>query len=284
MGESGERLERRSAVLLVALLLAFGASACGGNDQAGFEDVPRSTKPAAPPECPVRDHLAADPHGIRIPGAPTPDQYAFLEAQTDGCHPVRFNPCEPVHYVVNDVLAPPDAARDLAAAMQQLGEATGMSFTDDGPTDEIAVTAIGRSPYQPERYGERWAPILIVWGHGAPAGLNETNPGGGRPLRVGDAYVSGFLLLNVDALTSDRKPIPSGFGAGTTWGRVILHEMAHILGLGHVADEDQLMFHELGGQKGRAELAAGDRLGLRIIGREGGCLPTPPLPAARPRP
>ncbi len=236
------------------------------------------------PECPVRDHLAADPHGVQRPGARPPERYAFLEAASDGCAPVRFNPCEPIRYVVNDALAPPDAARDLAGALQQLSEATGITFVNEGPTTEAPVNAFGRRPYQPERYGVRWAPILIVWSHGETVRLGEDNPGGGRPLRMGDVYVSGYLVLNVDAKTSDGEPIPSGFGAGATWGRVILHELAHILGLGHVSDQRQLMYAELGGQSGRAELAAGDRLALRVIGREGGCVNTPPAPGGSPRP
>ncbi|MDQ3979960.1 MAG: M10 family metallopeptidase domain-containing protein [Actinomycetota bacterium] len=271
------------AVLLAAVVLAGG---CGGGEEAGFDDVTSNVRPTLP-KCPVQGHLAADPHGVQRPGARTPEQYAFLEAQADGCHPVRFNPCEPIHYVVSDQMAPLGGARDIATAFQQLSEATGITFVNDGPSAEAAVTAFGRSPYQPDLYGQRWAPILIAWGHGQSVRLGPENPGGGRPQRVGDAYVSGYLVLNVDAVTAEGEPLPSGFGPGATWGRVILHELAHILGLGHVSDQRQLMFAELGGQTGRAEFSAGDRLALRIIGKEGGCVTTPPPPTGpgpRPRP
>jgi hypothetical protein len=281
---SGRRAVWRWAAL--AVVVVVGSAACGGgdSDSAGFDDVlDPATQTTVSGDCPLRDHLAADAAGTRRRGVPVPDGYAFLEARPGGCEPVRFNPCEPVHYVVNDALAPVGADRDLEEAFRRLSDVTGMTFVNDGRTDETVADIAGRTPYQPDRYGQRWAPILIVWDHGRNARLDPTNPGGGRPFNAGGVYVGGFLVLNVDAVNSDRRPLPTGFGPGATWGRVLLHELAHILGLGHVRNPQHLMFEELGGQAGAAEFAEGDRTGLRLVGREAGCLETPPAPTPRPR-
>ncbi|MGI8984352.1 MAG: matrixin family metalloprotease [Acidimicrobiales bacterium] len=268
---------RRWLRLAVAFVLAAGVS-CGGSSGGGPLDGIDLVSPAPDSaDCPVRNHLAAEFNGRTRTGLETPVDYAFLEARQGGCQPVRFNPCEPIHYVVNAALAPPGALDDLHAAMRMLEEASGLRFVDDGPTDERFEVSRPRS--QPERYGARWAPVLVVWDHGERHRMDASNPAGGLSSPVDGVSVTGVLIVNVDTLVDSRVP-PSGFGEGGTWGRVFLHELGHIVGLGHVARSDQLMFPELGVQGGRAEYHAGDLAGLRLLGREAGCLPTPAPPAA----
>jgi hypothetical protein len=90
--------------------------------------------------------------------------------------------------------------------------------------------------------------------------------------------VSGVLIVNVDAVDQEGRPPALGFGEGTSWGRVFIHELGHIVGLGHVARSDQIMFSELAVQQGRAEFHAGDLAGLRLVGRDAGCLTTRAAP------
>ncbi|MGH9150215.1 MAG: matrixin family metalloprotease, partial [Acidimicrobiales bacterium] len=221
--------------------------------------------------------------------AELPKDYSFTAVAADGCTPVRFNPCAPVHYVMNAALAPPGGPADVRASLERIAEATGLTFVDDGTTDEPYGQR--RAPYQPDRYGERWAPILIAWGSLGSRGEVQV-VGTGRHLVVERAAVSGTLVLNVDAVTDagTRAPLRDGFGpvagagrigpAGVTWGRVILHELAHIVGLGHASDPAQLMYPETADQTTRpANFAAGDRAGLRWLGRQAGCRESPPLAA-----
>lgn len=78
---------RKRRWLAAALLAAAVSASCGGSsDDAGpLED---ETQIAAPgpdsADCPVEE----------------PVDYSFLEAREGGCHPVRFNPCEPIRYVL----------------------------------------------------------------------------------------------------------------------------------------------------------------------------------------
>jgi hypothetical protein len=265
------------AMQLRAVLLALVLVSCGGGGGGGEADdaapaVLDPRPPAGPdsPDCPVRNHLAIEFEGRTRSGLAEPVDYAFLEAREGGCQPVRFNPCEPIHYVVNDALAPPGAVDDLQEAMRRVEAATGLTFVNDGRTDEPGATS--RNRFQPERYGNRWAPVLIVWDHGSRHRMDASNPGGGRSFPTGGVSVSGVLIINVDAV------VTAGFGEGASRGRVFIHELGHLVGLGHVARSDQIMFAEIGVQKGPAEFHAGDLTGLRLIGKEAGCLPTPPAP------
>jgi hypothetical protein len=61
---------------------------------------------------------------------------------------------------------------------------------------------------------------------------------------------------------------------------VILHELAHVVGLGHTRDRDQLMYPDMAEQTAHTtEYRSGDRQGLRLLGRDAGCVANPPTPA-----
>ena len=238
--------------------------------------------------CPAASHVDPRVSGVEREAIPTlPPAYSFSAVASDGCTPVRWNPCEPVRFVVNPAGAPPGGPEDVRQAFRRLGRATGITFVDAGRTDERSAGA--RPAYQPERYGRRWAPILVEWQTEAGGTQEIQLVGVGLPVRSGDVYVSGRLSLNPAAVTHARArtPLAPGFGApdgtgpvgpsGVTWGRVVLHELAHVVGLGHTRDPAQLMYPETTEQTTRpARFAAGDRAGLRHLGRDAGCLPTPP--------
>ena len=106
--------------------------------------------------------------------------------------------------------------------------------------------------------------------------------GGGRPEIVNEVIVTGNLVLTLDAVTDTdtRSPVPHGFGAGVNWGRIILHELAHVIGLGHVESRTSIMNEALTQQTlSSSDWGAGDLIGLRLLGRDGGCLTVPPVPS-----
>lgn len=203
--------------------------------------------------------------------------HEFTFMATVGGGPVRWNPCQPIHYVVNLGAAPPGSLQDVQAAALRLSRATGITFDYDGLTDEIPARE--RDVYQPERYGDRWAPVLIGWVDPRTSTF-DFEPGGREAAGVAGPlypqpgpstmYVSGVVAINV------ADPNPPGFGSPGAQGPVVLHELAHVLGLGHYKAAGELMEPSGGGV---TDFGPGDLEGLRELGATEGCLTTPPPPS-----
>ena len=289
MRSSSRRIAARAgAVVILAAGALLSCSGGGGGDL----NVPAAIPTDDVPDCPAAGHRDTFASGLtpdRIPNLP--NGYSFTFVREDNCMPVRFDPCQPVHYVINPAHAPASGVADVEEAFDRLAGATGMTFVNDGITDEVSR----RGPYVEDRYPGRWAPILFAWSRQSGDRANVEVVGSGFPYRVQDVLVSGTLSLNSDAV-SDRArstPLPGGFGPapgfgaigaeGVTWGRVILHELAHVVGLGHTRDRDQLMYPDTAQQTSHTtDYRTGDRDGLRLLGRESGCLPWTPTPGAVP--
>ncbi len=258
------------AVLLVVWLVGLGRPLLDDGPTAYLgEDTPR--------QGPGAGSARLDPANIPPPGADAaPDRivpamqppidagdYAFL-AERNGA-PITYSPCRRLEVVVNTTGAPPGAYQAVEEAVSQVGAAAGLSLTVAGETDEEYRR--NRDPYQPERYGETWAPILVSWASretvpefaGAAVGL-----GGSLsvdPRRGGPSYVTGEVTLNREY-----------FSVSTTAGllrEVLLHELGHVLGLDHVPDEGQVMTSEA---RGGRPLGSGDLAGLALLG-QGRCTP-----------
>jgi Matrixin len=201
-------------------------------------------------------------------------QPVYVDAETD--LPVRFNPCEPIHYVINPSFAPEGGVDDVHHAFEITGRSMGVSFIFDGTTDETYASE--RDSYQPERYGERWAPILVSCSNGSLA----TEEPSAHPRAVGlgggsvefnsrgePVYVTGIVMLDANA------ELHSGFG-GRTWGQVMLHEIGHVVGLAHINDQTSVMYPEMGLRP--AAFGQGDRAGLMELGIGTSCVLTPDVP------
>ncbi len=203
--------------------------------------------------------------------APEADGRGFLFLDRTGRgDPTRWNPCEAIHYVVNASLAPPGSIGDVHEAVEMISQATGIAFAYEGVTDEQASAY--REEFQPDRYGDRWAPVLIAWAdpdasdisfeHGGDVAAGVAVPK--MPsMRYEDVYVSGWIALNAE------DPNPPGFDFPGAQGPVILHELGHLMGLGHAERVGEIM-HPAGG--GAVGLGPGDLEGLRRLGASGGCV------------
>ncbi|MBO9554381.1 matrixin family metalloprotease [Cellulomonas sp.] len=206
----------------------------------------------------------------RLPlGAPPPESvldtgaYAFSAMQPDGSGPVTYSPCRPIHYVVRPDHAPEGADALLAAAVERVAHATGLQFVADGPTDEAPDP--DRAAYQPDRYGKRWAPVLIAWSNAAetPSLAGDVAGTGGSAALTHDGrstYVTGAVTIDADELTR-LLATPNGRGVATG---VITHELGHLVGLAHVDDPTQLMYPTT--NMAVTSFAAGDRAGLALLG------------------
>lgn len=188
--------------------------------------------------------------------------YAFLHT-VDGS-PVGYDPCRPVRYVVRPDGAPQGGQELVDEAVAQIEAATGLDFVYAGVTDE--VPAVGRDLIQ-ARYGAtQWAPVLIAWSTSAEMpGLAGDVAGIGGSAAVPGADGSGMWLaagrLALDSQDLGRM-LDAGYRAAAR--AVVLHELAHVVGLDHVDDPGELMYPTT---SARVDLGPGDLAGLALVGQ-----------------
>lgn len=264
-GRSGRLARVVGPVLVVALVVGAVWVQRGGS---GLTAAPVRRPGSWPP---VDRTASRQPLGTAPPAPRTGGEHRFVQRQPGDTRPVAWDPCRPVRYLVNPEGAPPGGDRLVQEAVARTAAATGLTFVDAGTTDE--EWSEERDPYQPDRYGERWAPALIDWSDdtrvpalgGYVAGL-----GGGTAVAGPDgrrAYVSGQVVLDAKDLA---KGLATPDGEAQVRG-VIQHELGHLVGLDHVADPTELMFTE-GSESQTHEWGPGDLTGLHALG-SGDCFP-----------
>jgi hypothetical protein len=237
--------------------------------------VPQDRVSAPPPVTAAPDRplpglgVTTVPRGRPLPAPPGGGPHAFVSFQQDGATPVGYDPCRLVHYVIRPDHAPPGGEELVHAAIARISEVTGLVFVHDGPTDE--APSRDREIYQPDRYGERWAPVLVAWE------TEEQNPalagdivgeGGSVAVSLGDGpriYLTGTVSLDAPRFAELLTD-----GERTAARAIVLHEFGHVVGLAHVDDATQLMYREA--RRGMTDFAAGDLTGLARLG-SGPCVP-----------
>jgi Matrixin len=269
---------RALAVLVLLLAFAVGAVALAGPGPWLRVPPPVDAAPTVAPEppAPPRDRPtggleeADAPRGIPLDPPAGGGPHGFVAFQADGVTPVAYDPCRPIHYVLRPEGAPAGGEDVVRSAIARMSEATGLEFIGDGTTDEASTRE--RPIYQPDRYGDRWAPVLIAWETEAqnPDLAGDTvGEAGSVAVSLGDgprAFVTGTVSLD-----ADRMPEILAMRDGEETARaIVLHELGHLVGLTHVDDRSQLMYPETRGQI--TDFAAGDLTGLAALGR-GTCVP-----------
>ncbi len=208
------------------------------------------------------------------PGGP----YSFLEvAYLEGERvPVRWNPCQPIEYQVNTAGAPPGMALAIRDAIEQTSDATGISFRSRGETSRDAHDIIG-GDYFANPLRSVYHPVLIdIVTHREFRTFHEparviafAHPQQGNG-DLNDQYVAGFIVVDGGA-----RYAPTG-----RWSMelIVLHELGHLLGLGHVRSPDEVMYSvEVARHTTPNPIftwGEGDLAGLDLLGADQGCLET----------
>lgn len=188
--------------------------------------------------------LGASPTRV-LPAVPPPTgvsnaMFAWMQTQPGGREPVTFDPCRPIHYVTRVNPANPTAETLIREAVHVVSTYSGLQFIDDGRTTEAPID--DRLAHQPERYGDRWAPVLIAWSDTVEEPRLEGNAGLGGPVPWHDSSgrltnVTGTVWLNGPMLQS-RLSSPQGHHRIRA---IVMHELGHVLGANHPASMNQLM-------------------------------------------
>lgn len=183
--------------------------------------------------------------------------YAYAMTQPGTSDPVGWDPCEKIRYRVNPARQPQGGGVLIEEAIRRASAATGLAFEDEGETEDRPF------PGGVKLFG-RPDPVVIGWGDVA-----EYPELAGRVAGVGGAvaerdsaehlrFVSGSVVLDVEAFTAANvAQQPRVMEA------IVLHEVAHVIGLGHVDEPMELMYED---NTGQVELGPGDREGLARLG------------------
>jgi hypothetical protein len=127
-----------------------------------------------------------------------------------------------------------------------------------------------REAYQPDRYGDRWAPILIAFAttdevpdfgvdiDGEGGSQSVTRPNGQK------VYVTGQVYLDARRAAQLESNVRVAAVQALTE-----HELGHLVGLAHVKDPHQIMWPRASAV---LEYQSGDLAGLAELGR-GSCAP-----------
>lgn len=191
--------------------------------------------------------------------------FAFAATQPGSEQPVTWDRCAEIRYVVNPEGAPADQRQLLSDAVADIEDASGLQFRYGGTTNDRDFSdragLFGPIP-----------PVLVGWA--TPEEVPElagdvAGVGGAEAAQIGPdefSYVTGMVVLDRDAFAAlAERPDSTDGTDGTDLQRAVIeHELAHVVGLGHVDDTGELMYPET---TSRTELGPGDRNGLDLLGQ-----------------
>lgn len=206
----------------------------------------------------IRDLLGADQRinpAVQEEGLPG-GHYEFIATQRGGDDPVGWSPCREIRYEVNPDGAPSDWEDLVEGGIEQIETRTGLEFSYVGTTDERDFT---------DRFDANGGPlpVLIGWADEEEVPDLEEDVaglGGATYVEMGGrrGYVTGMVVL--DAETYDQL---DDEGDTDVQRAILLHELGHLVGLGHVDDPGEIMY---GDGVTRTTFGAGDREGLARLG------------------
>lgn len=195
--------------------------------------------------------------------ATTAGEYSFMVDIAGSSEPMRWDPCVPIRYEVNPEGASSAAVKLVHEGIAETQSLTGLRFDYVGETDRRPQW---RHRFVPELLPGS-PPVLVSWATeaevpdlaGDVVGLGGAAGDGGGAADMA-VLTQGGVTFDVDFLAE----VAAGQeGRAQQWA-VVLHELGHLVGLGHVDDPRELMARDNTGQLG---FGPGDRKGLALAGQ-----------------
>ena len=178
---------------------------------------------------------------------PAPALYAFLAADCTGQY-TRWSGCEaPITWQLDVTVVPTQGFRDaVAAALATVSATTGHTFRQvaDLPPNAtpVAEAVIGLRTFESQ---------------------GTLGQGGGR-------FTSSYKMVSGSAYVAARL---DGAAQAELLRTTLLHEIGHMVGLGHADDREQVMYRVVRNPP-KQEYQGGDREGLFRVGTQQPCLAT----------
>lgn len=239
MPRSSARLRRRSGRMLLRIVAGSAVAALAVVALVGL------------------DHRLQPHRLLPVVAAPSvPGPYTFLDPGADGI-PTTYDPCHAIHYVINPDGAPADYLQFIQSAVAAAQSASGFEFVYDGPSTDRWAS---------RQTGARRRPVLITFNSpsevptlaGPVVGLGGSTTRTVSGGKVRPRYVTGSVALDAPWFRH-----ASATHEEAAERAIVMHELGHVLGLGHVQDKSQLMFADMVGQLAYGK---GDLAGLAALG------------------
>lgn len=190
--------------------------------------------------------------------------------------PARWNPCRTITWRANLEGAWPGALRNLKKAVRRTAWASGLTFRYAGRTDVVPDGTL----HQPYPAG---TDLVVAW---ARPGTTPLLPRESRSLLgTGGGVTWGGVVDELGrpareirtgrvVISTRAARLAPGFGPRATRGALLMHELGHAVGLGHVSARGQLMHPLI--RRGADRWGRGDLRGLAVRGMTRGCLTAAP--------
>ena len=199
---------------------------------------------------------AATPGGV-VPqpaSAPAAGPHAFIANIIPSPGYARWNPCQPIRYLVNDDRATPAQRQILDDVITAVRNGTGLDL------QLVGRTSYGLNTSVPPNSVYANAVFAFSDKNASPGFISDAGAVGyGGPTWSGDTIVEGGAIFD------------ASLGATDVMHEVILHEIGHAMGLAHVNDTTQVMNPSVSGPPFLTTFANGDRQGLWLLGAAQGC-------------
>ncbi len=181
---------------------------------------------------------------------------------------VQFNPCAPVRWRLNASYAPEGVEPEVQFAMDQLAKATGIKFKYVGRTNAI--------PGSKRRWPKN-TNLVVAWASPEQTSWNLTGDtiGRGGQLKTRLARTAkgkrAYQITRSGLVLDNTFAAPPGTIGPNARASIIVHELGHVVGLGH-ADEQAQQMYPSAINAYNSIYQAGDLKGLRKVGLMTGCL------------
>lgn len=236
-----------------------------GPTDAPHTPVPETGPGVVPKTVPARGTLISPTQAV----PPEPPEAPFVSFAESNGEPVRWDPCTPIGYVVRRRAGPENGFELIQQALQRISDASGLSFRFEGFTNELPGTKT--------RFGSNGtAAAWIGWAFDDEvADLAPQTPLTGERVGLGGPSWNGgsARIFSGRAVMRSDATLAQKFGRGPTYGSVILHELGHMVGLGHSSSPQDLMFPSLT-YTSSGDWGPGDRAGLYALGSSKPCFPS----------